>query len=100
MQLDRKLIRVGEQVKDVIIFHNAGVSSIGVIIYLQVVDETGNKHLRIVRSGTKYANQLVPVLEHVSRSYSTVLLKPMLTVLKQIGGDGLNFIFVSDSTCS
>ena len=66
--LDWKLIRMGEQVKDVIIFHDASVSSIGGIIYLQIGDEAGNKKLRIVRSGTKCANQFVPVLEHISRS--------------------------------
>ena len=89
-----------EKDTDVVIFHDASVSSIGVIIYLLVVSETGAKCLRVVRSGTKYANNSIPTLEHVSRTYSLVMLKPMLAVLKQVSGDGLNFIFASDSTCS
>ena len=85
---------------DVVIFHDASVSSIGVIIYLLVVSEIGAKCLRIVRAGTKCSNNSVPTLEHVSRTYSLVLLKPMLKVLKQVSGDGRNYIFPSDSTCS
>ena len=82
---------MGEKVKDVIIFHDASLSSIGVIIYLLVVNETGGKYQRIVRSGEKYANNSITVLEHVSWANLLVLLKPMLTLLKKIAGDGLIF---------
>ena len=56
--------------------------------------------MRIVRAGTKCANHSVPTFEHVSQSYSLVLLEPLLKVLKNIAGEGVNFFFTSDSTCS
>ena len=82
LPLDRKVVRVGDRIDSVYIYHDASVSSIGVIIYVQIVDGTGKRHFRIVRSGTKCANLSVPVLEHISRSYALVLLRPMLSVLK------------------
>ena len=41
--LDRKLIKVGEQVKKVLVFHDFSVSWLGVIIYLMIEDKTGKK---------------------------------------------------------
>ena len=84
----------------VVIFHDASVAALGALIYLQIEDSTGTKHLRIARSGTKCGNHSVPTLEHISKSYVLVLLKPLLRVLKNIAGDAVDFFFFSDSTCS
>ena len=81
-------------------FHDASVAAIGVLIYLLVQDDTGIKHLRITRAGTKCGNHSIPTLEHISRSYALVLLKPLICVLKNIAGSSLSFHFLSDSTCS
>ena len=51
--LNRKLLEVGESLKEVIVFHDASISTIGVLLYLMVEDEQGNRHLRIVKAGTK-----------------------------------------------
>ena len=37
--LERKLLQVGESVIQVLVFHDASISTIGVIIYLMVEDE-------------------------------------------------------------
>ena len=36
----------------------------------------------------------------ISRSYGIVLLKPFINLLMKVGGKGLDFTFISDSTCS
>ena len=83
--LNRKLLEVGESLKEVVVFHDASVSTIGVIVYLMVEDKNGGQHLRIVKAGTKNQAHSVPVLEHISRTYSLVLIKPLLSVTKQVG---------------
>ena len=45
--LERKLVKLGERVIGVVIFHDASVAALGELIYLQIEDSTGTKHLRI-----------------------------------------------------
>ena len=89
-----EVLRIGEQIIAVYIYHDASVSSIGVIIYVQTVNGKGDKHFRIVRSGTKCENLSVPVLEHISRSYAIVLLKPIAYAfcIETKGGNYVNFL--------
>ena len=80
--IDRKLVRLNEKIVGVVVFHDASISALGILIYLLVQDDAGRKYLRITRAGTKCANHSIPTLEHISRSYAIVLLKPLLRVLK------------------
>ena len=98
--VDRKLVRLGEQFTGVVVFHDRSVAALGALIYIMTQDDTGTKHLRIARAGRKCGNHSIPTLEHISRSYALVLLKPLLCVLKNIARSNLSFYFISDSTCS
>ena len=80
ISIDRKLVRINEVITGVVVFLDASITALGVLIYLLVQDDTGRKHLRITRAGTKCANHSIPTLEHISRSYALVLLKPLLCV--------------------
>ena len=82
--MDRKILQVGDTLRQVIIFHDASVSTIGVIIYLLIEDKDKVNHLRITKVGTKNQSHSIPVLEHVSRTYALVLLRPLLSVIKQV----------------
>ena len=46
LPIDRKLVKVGEKIVSVIIFHYTSVSALGAIIYLLIQSDTGDKHLR------------------------------------------------------
>ena len=45
--LERKLVNMGERVVGVVVFHDASVAALGALIYLQIEDSAGTKHLRI-----------------------------------------------------
>ena len=96
----RKLVDPDESLVGVVVFHDASVSTVSAIVYLLVENKTGGKELRIAKAGTKNHNGSVPVLEHVSRTYSLVIIKPLLAVIHQCGGSGVQWYFFGDSTCS
>ena len=98
--IEKRLLGPGEKVRDVYIFHDASFSTIGSIIYLHVEGKTGDRRMEILKVGTKCGNNSTPVMEHFGCPYSIVLLQPLLAVLRQVAGPKLNFVFLSDSTCS
>ena len=99
--LPRQLIGVGEKLVEVAIFHDGSSSSAGAAIYLIVQEQGSNKkNMRICKAGTKTQDASIPVIEMISRSYGILLLKQLINLLMKVGGKGLNFTFISDSTCS
>ena len=56
LPIDRKLVRLNEKIVGVVVFHDASISALGVLIYLLVQDEVGRKYLRITKAYTKCAN--------------------------------------------
>ena len=90
----RKLIEHNEKLIGVVVFHDASVSTVSSIIYLVVENDDGWKELRIAKAGTKNHNGSVPVLEHVSRTYSLVMIKPLLADIRQVGGPGVIFQYI------
>ena len=96
----RKLVNPDESLVGVVVFHDASVSTVSAIVYLLVEDKVGWKELRIAKAGTKNHNGSIPVLEHVSRTYSLVMIKPLLAVIHQCGGPDVKWYFFGDSTCS
>ena len=98
--LRRRLIEPGERLTHTFVFHDASVSTVSSIIYLVLEDGNGERHMRIVKCGTKCQNASIPVLEHISRTYGIVLIKPLLMIIKNIGGRGVKWRFIGDSTCS
>ena len=90
----RKLIEHNEKLVGVVVFHDASVSTVSSIIYLVVENRLGWKELRIAKAGTKNHNGSVPVLKHVSRTYSLVMIKPLLAVIHQFGGSEVKWYFL------
>ena len=56
--------------------------------------------MNICQAGSKTQDASIPVIEMISRSYSIVLLKPLLNLLRKVGGRNVDFTFFSYSTCS
>jgi len=98
--LPRSVMKPGDKLQDVIIFHDGSSLTAGVSIYLGIINENGTGKMEIVKAGSKSDSCSTPVMEHISRSYGIVMLQPLINVLRRVGGLGLNFTFISDSTCS
>ena len=96
--LKRQLI--GEKLKEVLIFHDGSSSSAGGSIYLVTQNTESKQRMNICRAGSKTQDASIAVIEMISRSYSIVLLKPLLNLLRKVGGRNVDFTFFSDSTCS